>query len=57
MLHLFSANEEQIRYGQEHYHPHSTETSTLLYDLFTAYSEDPDMANKLQEYVRQSWKR
>ncbi len=54
MLHLFSANEEQLRYAREHYRPHSTETSTLLYDLFKAYSEDPDMANKLQEYVRKS---
>jgi hypothetical protein len=26
----------------------------LLYDLFKAYSEDPDMANPLQEYVRQT---
>jgi hypothetical protein len=31
----------------------STETSILLYDLFEAYSEDPDMGNILQEYVRQ----
>jgi hypothetical protein len=54
MLHLFSANEEQLRYGQEHYRPHSTETSTLLYDLFKAYSEDPNMADKLKEYVRES---
>ncbi len=54
MLHLFSADLKQIHYGQEHYRPHSTETSTLLYDLFKAYSEDPDMADKLREYVRQS---
>jgi hypothetical protein len=53
MLHLFSANEAQLRYGQEHYRPHSTETSSLLYDLLKAYSEDPDMADKLQEYFRQ----
>ena len=54
MLHLFSAREELLRYGQEHYRPHSKETSTLLRELFEAYSEDPDMNEKLQEYVRQS---
>lgn len=54
MLHLFSAREELLRYGQEHYRPHSQETSTLLRDLFIAYSEEPDMADKLKEYVRQS---
>jgi hypothetical protein len=43
-----------LRYGQEHYRPHSKETSTLLYELFKAYSEDPDMPEKLQEFVRQS---
>ena len=54
MLHLFAAREELLRYGQEHYRPHSSETSTLLYELFKAYSEDPTMPDKLQEFVRQS---
>jgi hypothetical protein len=54
MLHLFSAREELLRYGREHYRPHSPETSTLLRDLFMAYSEDPDMSDKLKEYVRES---
>lgn len=54
MLHLFSAREELLRYGKEHYRPHSRETSTLLRDLFVAYSEEPDMSEKLKEYVRQS---
>src|SRR5262249_13577537 len=31
MLHLFSAREELLRYGQVHYRPHSRETSSLLY--------------------------
>src|SRR6266700_170549 len=53
MLHLFSATRELLRYGQEHYRPRSPETSTLLYTLFNAYSEDPDMADKLKEFVRQ----
>jgi hypothetical protein len=54
MLHLFSAREELLLYGQEHYRPHSPETSTLLYELFKAYSEDSNMPDKLQEFVRQS---
>ena len=53
MLHLFSAREELLRYGREHYHPRSPETSTLLYDLFKEYSEEPDMPDKLKEYVRE----
>ena len=54
MLHLFAAREELLRYGQEHYRPHSAETSSLLYELFKAYSEDPTMPDKLKEFVRQS---
>lgn len=54
MLHLFSAREEQLRYGRDHYRPHSEETSTLLYQLFKVYSEDFTMPDKLQEFVRES---
>ncbi len=54
MLHLFSAREELLRYGREHFRPHSPETSTLLYELFKAYSEEIDMPDKLKEFVRQS---
>jgi hypothetical protein len=54
MLHLFSAREELLRYGREHYRPHSRETSTLLFELFKEYSEDSDMPDKLKEFVRQS---
>jgi hypothetical protein len=54
MLHLFSAREELLRYGQEHYRPHSPETSSLLYKLFQAYSEDANMSDKLKEFVRQT---
>src|SRR5262249_12705617 len=39
MLHLFSAREELLRYGREHYRPRSQETSTLLFELFKEYSE------------------
>lgn len=54
MLHLFSAREELLRYGREHYRPHSPETSTLLYQLFKTYSEDPAMSDKLKEFARQT---
>lgn len=54
MLLRFSAREELLRYGQEHYRPHSPETSTLLYELLKAYSEDINMPDKLKEFVRQS---
>ncbi|HTU89152.1 MAG TPA: hypothetical protein VMF69_03550, partial [Gemmataceae bacterium] len=54
MLHLFSAREELLRYGRDHYRPHSPETSTLLHDLFNTYSEEFDMSDKLKEFVRQS---
>jgi hypothetical protein len=54
MLHLFSAKNDLIRYGQQHYRPRSTETSTLLFSLFRAYSEDPNMSDKLKEFVRQT---
>jgi hypothetical protein len=54
LLHLFSAREEWLRYGQEHYRPQSPETSTLLYQLFKTYSEDSDMPDKLKEFVRES---
>src|SRR5262249_56991633 len=44
-LHLFSTREERLRYGREHYRPQSKETSSLLYQLFKAYSEDPTMSD------------
>jgi hypothetical protein len=54
MLHLFSARADQLRYGKEHYQPRSRDTSTLLYELFRMYQEDPDMASQLQDFVQQS---
>jgi hypothetical protein len=54
MLLLFSAREEALRYGREHYRPHSADTSTLLYELFKAYGEESDMPDKLKEFVRKS---
>lgn len=54
LLHLFSAREELLRYGREHYRPHSPETSSLLYKLFQTYGEDLNMPDKLKEFVRQT---
>jgi hypothetical protein len=54
MLHLFSAREELLRYGHDHYRPYSRDTSSLLYRLFQAYSEESDMPDKLKEFVRET---
>jgi hypothetical protein len=54
MLLLFSTHEESLRYGREHYRPHSPESSTLLFQLFRLYEEDPEMVDKLKEFVRQT---
>jgi hypothetical protein len=40
MLHLFSASQEQVRYGAEHYRQRSEETSTLLDRLFEQYRKE-----------------
>jgi len=54
MLLLFQCREELLSYGRAHYQPYSQETSSLLLKLFTAYSEEPDMPDKLKEFVRQT---
>jgi len=54
MLHLYSAREELLRYGRANYHPHASDTSTLLYQLLRVYDEGPAMADKLKEFVRQT---
>ena len=54
MLLLFSAREESLRYGQQHYRPYSRDTSTLLFELFKAYREDSEMSDKLKDFVRKS---
>jgi hypothetical protein len=54
MLHLFSAQTDLLRYGAEHYRPHSAETSTLLYQLFEKYREEGAlMPDQVQQCVRQ----
>jgi hypothetical protein len=54
MLHLFSAREGLLRYGREHYRPQSPETSTVLFELFKTYSEDPNMPDTLKEFARET---
>lgn len=54
MLLLFSAREKLLQYGRAHYHPHSRDTSSVLLKIFTAYSEESDMPDKLKEFVRQT---
>lgn len=53
-LHVISPSLEVLDYGRQHYQPRSPETSTLLYELFKAYREDPNMSEELKEFVRQS---
>lgn len=54
MLHLFSTREDLLRYGRGHYRPHSPETSSVLYQLFTT-PEETSMADKrLVEFARQT---
>jgi len=54
MLLLFSDRKDLLKYSKEHYQPRSNETSTLLYQLFKTYSEDPNMAEELKEFVRET---
>ena len=55
MLHLFSANADQVRYGAQHYRPQSSETSTLLYQLFQRYRLEVHlMPDVMQEFVRET---
>jgi hypothetical protein len=54
MLHLFSADEELIAYGQTHYRPRETTTSSLLFDLFREYrGEGIPVPITLEEYTAQ----
>jgi hypothetical protein len=58
MLHLFSASQEQVRYGAEHYRQRSSETSTLLDRLFEQYRKEGiqmpyTMEDFRRDYVRE----
>jgi hypothetical protein len=53
VFHLFSANEEQVRYGAENYQPHSPDVSTMLFDLVARYREEGiAMPETLEQYAR-----
>ena len=54
MLHLFSTRVELLSYGQTHYRPYSEDTSTVLIPLYQLNSEDPNMADTLKEFARES---
>jgi hypothetical protein len=55
MLHLFSAKDELLRYGAEHYRPYSEDTSTLLYELFETYHEEGKvMPDQLEIFARET---
>lgn len=58
MLHLFSARQELVRYRQEHYQPHSPETSTFLHKLLSRYEQEgiamPDGLKLLEEMHREA---
>jgi hypothetical protein len=55
MLHLFSARAELMRYGAEHYRVRSSETSTLLLQLFKRYAlEASTMPDALEELARET---
>jgi hypothetical protein len=58
LLHLFSASQEQVRYGAEHYRQRSDETSTLLHRLFEQYRKEGvdvpyTMADFRRDYVKE----
>jgi hypothetical protein len=55
MLHLFSARDELLRYGRDHYRPHSRNISTVLYKLLKAFREDPNMDKRLIDADREAW--
>jgi hypothetical protein len=61
MLHLFSAAEEQVRYGAEHYHLRSNDTNTLLQRLLAQYRLEGlhmpyTMEDFRRDYVREHLK-
>ena len=57
MLHLFSAREELLRFGRDHYRPYSRETSTVLYDFIDAFREDTNMDQRLKDAIRETKER
>jgi len=55
MLHLFSARGELLAYGARHYRIRSSETSTLLHELFHRYQQESlTMPDLLEEFARET---
>jgi hypothetical protein len=55
MLHLFSARDELLIYGAQHYQIRSPETSTLLMRLFLRFQEEiKAMPDALEEFTRET---
>jgi len=55
MMHLFSAREELLRYGREHYRQSSVETSTVLMRLLTSRDEEINMpSERMKQLVRET---
>jgi hypothetical protein len=53
MLHLFSAAQEQVRYGAQHYRQRADDTSTLLQRLFEQYrKEGVNMPYTMEDFRR-----
>src|SRR5262249_33665984 len=58
LLHLFSARDDLLRYGAEHYRLRSKETSTLLRQLFERYRLEatlmPDALEQLKQFAEET---
>jgi len=55
LLHLFSARDQLLAYGAQHYHIRSAETSSLLYELFRRYQQEAlTMPDLLEEFTRET---
>jgi hypothetical protein len=55
LLHLFSAQEEQMRYAVREYRPRSPQTSTFLYQLYDRYREEGmPMPYTKEEFYREA---
>jgi hypothetical protein len=54
LFHLFSARTDLLRYGAEHYQLRSSESSTILMQLFERYNEEiKQMPDALEEFAKE----
>lgn len=55
LLHLFGTKAELLAYGAQHYRIRSSETSSLLYELFRRFHEEVHtMPDALEEFTRET---